>query len=96
MKKWNAAEISALVSSVEAAGSVSTGIRNFMAENPARSFQACSHVYYKIKNSENVGEAVNEAPITHNNEVPVPAIEADRISFFTWFVNLFKKLFRKA
>lgn len=104
MKKWNEAEIAALLVSVADAASVSKGIRNFMADNPNRSFQACSHVYYKVKKESLEAEDIN---IPHEEALP-PAevvneaccssclIDSERVSLLTWLKNLFKKLFRKA
>lgn len=46
MKTWSVAEIESLMSTVEALGP-STGFRKHIEDNPGRSFQACSHMYYR-------------------------------------------------
>ncbi len=100
MKTWSVAEIESLMSTVEALGP-STGFRKHIENNPGRSFQACSHMYYRqrmlraLEANRNALARSSDASEKAGSPVEHKAVseKETNISGFTKFKNWLSKLF---
>lgn len=105
MKTWSVAEINSLMNTVETLGP-SMGFRKHIENYPERSFQACSHMYYRtrmLRSLEAQRKALNEAPKT-SESAGSPVVNRDSykttdkenkmsVSTFKKFKNWLSKLF---
>jgi hypothetical protein len=94
MKTWSLAEIESLMSTVEALGP-SAGFKKHMENNPERTFQACSHMYYRQKLQHNTATVQQEVPESAGSPAKHTSVINTKkpVSCFTAFKNWLSKLF---